>query len=398
MAGSIGINQTPASASLAQSPIIFTVDANDADILASSSMQYVAELTYWTGSILVSGSADYTLTKYPNNSEKGIFDFSKIINSTLTEKLQENDSNAVYFKGKFYSQFLISGSTTFATSSSTITSDVYCAIDGYGIFPENITSSLEDKSPFFPLMTDGPATQSFFNLDGTTASGYGRMGVWKNGINDVSATQLIYSSSGNDNHAIPLYTSGDTSALIESFPIAVNEPDWVVDRTDLEWFTIQAYNATTPVGEPLRFEVKCDQKYPNVRIKWKNRFGQFDNFNFDMVSRESFSTTKRTYQPQVGSWDSSTLSYNQYDSSVENYVSDSSQTLQVNTDWVSEDYNEIFKQLLVSDEIYWIYNSDGDIKPLTIKTSNLQFKTGVVDKLIRYTFDFDLGQNYKLIL
>ena len=394
---SISINQTPASASLAQSPIIFSVLESDANILASSSMQYVAELTYWTGSIVVSGSSDYTLTKYPNNSDYGIFDLSKIINSTLTEKLQQNQSNAVYFKARFYPQFLISGSTQFATGSST-TSDIFCAIDGYGIFPENITSSLEDKTPLWPLMTDGPATQSFFNADGTTASGYGRMGVWKNGINDVYATQLIYSSSTNDNDAVPLYTNGDTSALIQSFPIGVNESDWVIDRTDLEWFTIQAYYAGTPVGEPLRFEVKCEQKYPNVRIKWKNRFGQFDNFNFDMVSRESFSTTKRTYQPQVGSWDSSTLSYNQYDSSVENYVSDSNQTLQVNTDWVSEDYNEIFKQLLVSDEIYWIYNSNGDIKPLAIKTSNIQFKTGVVDKLIRYTFDFDLGQNYKLIL
>jgi hypothetical protein len=394
---SISINQTPASASLAQSPIVFSVLESDTNVFLSSSMQYVAELTYWTGNITVSGSADYTLAKFPNNSNYGIFDFSKIINSTLTDKLQENPSNAVYFKVKFYPEFVASGSTSFTTGSST-TSDIFCAVDGYGLFPEPISSSLEEKSPFFPLMTSGPATQSAFNSAGETPAGYGRMGVWKNGINDVSATQLIYSSSTNDNHAVPLYTNGDTSQLIQSFPIGVNEPDWLVDRTDLEWFTIQAYYAGTPVSEPLRFNIKCEQKYPNVRIKWKNRFGQFDIFNFDMVSRESFSTTKRTYQPQVGSWDSSTLGYNSYDSSIENYVSDSSQTLSVNTDWVSEDYNDIFKQLLVSDEIYWIYNDEGDVRPLSISTSNIQFKTGVVDKLIQYQFDFNLGQNYKLIL
>lgn len=397
MPGTISINQRPASASLAQSPIIFSVDQNDANMLLSSSFQFVSELTYWTGSILISGSSDYTLTKYPNTSDYGIFDFSKIINSTLTEKLQENESNAVYFKASFYPQYIASGSTQFVTGSK-VTSDVFCAIDGYGLFPENISSSLEDKSEFFPLMTDGPVTQSAFNTDGTSPGGYGRMGVWKNGINEVYADALIYSSSTDDNHKVTLTTSGDTSALIESFPIGVNESDFLVDRTDLEWFTIHAEKSGTQVGEQLRFEIKCEDKYPNIRIKWKNRFGQFDNFNFNMVSREGFSTTKRTYQPQVGSWDSSTLSYNQYDSSIANYVSDSSQTLQVNTDWVSEDYNEIFKQLLVSDEIYWIYNGDGDIKPLAIKTSNIQFKTGVVDKLIRYTFDFDLGQAYKLIL
>ena len=389
MPGTIGISQTPASSSLAQSPIIFTVDANDADLLLSSSAQYVAELTYWTGSILTSGSSDYTLTKYPNASSKGIFDFSKIINSTLTDKLQENSSNAVYYKAKFYTQYIPSGSTAFTTGSN-VTSDVYCAIDGYGLFPEAIGEQLEDKSPFFPILTDGPATQSVFYGD------YGRMGVWKNGINTEFATKLAYSGSTGENAEIALSTSGYTGALIESFPIGDAETDWPL-AAENEWYTIQAKDGSGYIGSQIRFEYKCEQKYPNVKIKWKNRFGQFDNFNFDMVNRQGFSTTKRTYQPQVGSWDGATLSYNQSDSSIENYVADSSQTLQVNTDWVSEDYNEIFKQLLVSDEIYWMYSGD-NVKPLTIKTSNIQFKTGVVDKLIRYTFDFDLGQNYKLIL
>lgn len=394
---SISINQTPASASLAQSPMIFSVLESDAGILASSSMQYLAELTYWTGSISVSGSVDYTLSKYPNTSDYGIFDVSKIINSTLTEKLEFSKGDAVYYKANFYPQYIPSGSTAFTTGSNT-ESAIFCAIDGYGIFPENITSSLEDKTEFWPIMTDGPSTQSAFNSDGDTPGGYGRMGVWKNDIAGVYATELIYSSSTDDNHSFPLSTIDNTFSLFDYFPIGVNEPDWPVDRVDLEWFTIQAVSGSTNVGTPLRFEIKCEQKYPNVRIKWKNRFGQYDNFNFDMVSREAFSTTKRTFQPQVGSWGGSSLSYNQYDSSIENYVSDSSQTLQVNTDWVEESYNDIFKQLLVSDEIYWIYNDDGDVKPLAIKTSNIQFKTGVVDKLIRYTFDFDLGQNYKLIL
>ena len=54
---------------------------------------------------------------------------------------------------------------------------------------------------------------------------------------------------------------------------------------------------------------------------------------------------------------------------------------------------------MVSDEIYVVENNPGqDVKPITISTSNMMFKTGVVDKLIKYTFDFKLGQNYKLIL
>ena len=118
-----------------------------------------------------------------------------------------------------------------------------------------------------------------------------------------------------------------------------------------------------------------------------------------MVNKQSFSTTKKTYQPQLGTFNSSTLTYNSYDSSVLNYIVDSKQAISVNTFWISENYNDILKQLLVSDEIYWVTNEQTDeSKPLTIATSNVVFKTGVVDKQIQYQFDFNFGQNYKLIL
>jgi hypothetical protein len=73
--------------------------------------------------------------------------------------------------------------------------------------------------------------------------------------------------------------------------------------------------------------------------------------------------------------------------------------ISVNSFWIPEAYNEILKQLLVSDEIYWVYDEPQDlVRPLTISTSNILFKTGVVDKLIQYEFEFNFGQPYKLIM
>ena len=153
------------------------------------------------------------------------------------------------------------------------------------------------------------------------------------------------------------------------------------------------------MGSKIRYEVVCNQKYPNVRIKWKNRFGQFDFMNFDMVNRQSFQTERRTYQPQLGTWEGSSFSYQSYNSSNLLYIADSKQQISVNSNWVDQDYNDIFKQLLVSDEIYWVYDEANSlVRPLTISTQNIVFKTGVVDKLIQYQFDFDFGQSYKLIM
>ena len=118
-----------------------------------------------------------------------------------------------------------------------------------------------------------------------------------------------------------------------------------------------------------------------------------------MVSRQSFSTEKRTYEPQLGSWDSRTLEYNKYDTAVQNYIVDSKLGISVNSWFVPEEWNEILKQLLVSDEIYWIYDEDNNyVRPLTVITSNVVFKTGVVDHLIQYQIDFNYGQGYKLII
>jgi hypothetical protein len=117
------------------------------------------------------------------------------------------------------------------------------------------------------------------------------------------------------------------------------------------------------------------------------------------VSQNSFSTDRRTYEPQIGTWESTTLSYNSYDAQIKPYVVNAKQQLTVNSQWLPQDYNDLIKQLLSADEAYWVYNEDeNDLRPISIVTDSIQFKTGVVDKVIQYTFQFDWAQNYKLII
>ena len=385
----LSITQTPATASLAQSPIIFTVSENT-PVYTSSSFQYIGELYYWQGALTASGSVpNYTITKFPNTNNVGIFDLNRIINSTLTDYAQANTSNVVYFASDFYWQYL-SGSTY--VTGSHVKSSTYKALDGYGLFQEPIGQQISVKTPHWPLMTDGPATQSAFIEN----RGYG--GVYVGTAGGTQPTKIVYTgNTGTADFALTSTTA--TSGQIQQYPIGPSQAGFPITSTGLTYYTVQAYNGSTPLGTPIKYNVDCIQKYPNVRIKWKNRYGQFDWFNFYMVSTTSFTTEKRTYQPQLGSWEGATLSYQNYDSGILNYIDDSKQGLSVNTFYVPESYNDIFKQLLVSDEIYWIYNeATGDLRPITIATSNVVFKTGVVDKLIQYQFEFNYGQAYKLIM
>lgn len=387
---SLSLLQTPATASLAQSPIIFTVSESDSGLLSSASFQYIGELYYWTGSLTNSGStSDYTIVKYPNTADVGIFDLNRIINSTLTDYAQANTSNVTYFAVDFYWQYF--SGTQYITGSHLKTA-AYKALDGYGIFQEPIGQQIYNKTPYWPLMTDGPATQSAFIDNRGTA------GIYVGTTGDTVPTRVIYNSNlGAASYAVS--GSTPTSQQIVQYPLFPAQTGFPLSSVGLEWYDVTAYDASAAIGSTIYFNITCKQKYPNVRIKWKNRYGQFDWMNFDLVSRESFQTERKTYQPTLGSWESLTLSYQNYDTANQAYIVDSKQGLSVNSNWLDDQYNDIIKQLLVSDEIYWVYDeSAGLLRPLTIATQNIVFKTGVVDKLIQYQFDFQYGQPYKLII
>jgi hypothetical protein len=386
----LSITQTPALVSLAQSPIIFTVSENT-PVYTSSSFQYVGELFYWTGSLTNSSSvADYTITKYPNTSNVGIFDLNRIINSTLTDLAIANTSNVQYFAADFYWQYF--NGSTYVTGSH-VKSSTFKALDGYGIFQEPIGQNLTSSSVHWPLMTNGPATQSAFTTNRGTS------GVYVGTAGGTSEpTKIVYTSNlGSADYNVSSSTA--TSGQIYQYPIGPAQSGFPLSTSGLTYYTTQAFSGSTALGLPIKYEIDCIQKYPNVRVKWKNRFGQFDYFNFYMVNKQSFETEKRTYQPQLGTWEASTLSYQNYDTGNQAYIVDSKQGISVNSFWINESYNDILKQLLVSDEIYWVYDESNNIvRPLTIVTQNIVFKTGVVDGLIQYQFDFQYGQPFKLIL
>jgi len=241
-------------------------------------------------------------------------------------------------------------------------------------------------------MTSGPVTQSFFD------SNTGTVGVFTGGagvLSQIPTKVRIVSDLGTTD--INVSSSVSSSQQIQQVPLFPAQPGF--PYASPEYYTVQAYNGSTALGTPIYFNFKCEQKYPNIRIKWKNRFGQFDYFNFDMVNKQSFSTTTRGYQPQLGTWTGTSLSYNSADSSNLNYIVDSKQSISVNTDWIPEAYNEIIKQILVSEEMYWIKDESSTVlTPITIATDSITFKTGVVEKVIQYGFEFNFGQGYKLIL
>ena len=385
-------NQLPPTMSLAQSPVAFSV-FEDSTLYAQNEFQYTCQLTYWMGNESASGSYDYLLTKFPNTSGVGIFDLSRVLNSALNQLAYDYTSSVLYYKAGFNYNYLsgsvrVSGSTT-----PLITSGIYKSLDGYALFPEPINQNVPSKSLHWPLMTDGPVSQSVLPTD------IGSIGTYVGVTGATQPTQVRYTKIGGSSSNIAVTSTTSSMGQITRVPLAPSQSGFPLTVTDGDAYTIQAYTGSTALGNPLYFQVQCAYYYTPVRIMWKNRYGQFDFQNFYKANYKTFGTDQRTYQPQLGSWDATTLTYNTAQNNTQRYIVNTNELLEVNSDWLPENFNEIYKQLLVSDEIYWIYDQASNfVKPLAITTNSVRFKTGVNDKLIQYTVAFSVGQTFKLII
>jgi hypothetical protein len=425
----ISILQKPSDIQSAQSPIVFSVYESVQNFVTASEFQYTANLYVWSGDESNSGSYIYQARKYPNPVSSGIFDFSKMINSTLTDLAATNSSNLKYYRVDFGWQYASgssyvtqSGAMTQVTASSG--GNRFKAYDGYNIFPQQINTGLISSS-YFPFMTDAVSvTQSVSDMDVSSfgsgdltsgqATGSKGIPIWR-GVDDLGMNNLYLHltasytngtrASGSTNLTAGLTTLGQ---MIGHYGFCPSDPGWsnrfpTVPTASIDTYKFQVTTGSAgPVLQTLNYQIVCAYYYEPVRIAWKNRYGQFDFLNFYKRHNETFNTDQRLYQPQLGTWQSSTLSYNQFQTSQQRYIVDATQVLDVNTDWLPEGYNELFKQLMVSDEIYWMYDQSNPnnvlVKPLTIKTNSLLFKTGINNKLIQYTLSFDIGQPYKLLL
>lgn len=385
-------NQLPPTMSLAQSPIAFSVYENTG-LFSGSEFQYTSQLTYWMGNESASGSYDYLLTKYPNTSGVGIFDVSRVLNSALNQLAYDYTSSVLYYKAGFNYSYLSGSVRVSGSSTPLITSGIYKSLDGYSLFPEPINQNVPSKSIHWPLMSDGPVTQSVLPTD------IGSIGTYVGVTGATQPTKVVYTKIGGSSSNYAVTSTTASMGQITRVPLAPSQSGFPLTVTDGDAYTIQAYSGSTALGTPIYFGVQCAYKYTPVRIMWKNRYGQFDYQNFYKAHYNTFGTDQRTYQPQLGSWDATTLTYNTAQNNTQRYIVNTNEQLDVNSDWLIEQFNEIYKQLLVSDEIYWIYDQDNSfVKPLAITTNSVRFKTNVNEKLIQYTVSFSVGQTFKLII
>ena len=67
------------------------------------------------------------------------------------------------------------------------------------------------------------------------------------------------------------------------------------------------------------------------------------------------------------------------------------ESLSLNSGYIKETENSIYREMMLSDKIY-LYENES-LVPVNLKSTSLEFKNRVNDKLVKYTVEFEYAYN-----
>ena len=138
----------------------------------------------------------------------------------------------------------------------------------------------------------------------------------------------------------------------------------------------------------INVETLQECKYEPKKVTFVNKYGALQDMYFFKKSVKKMNIKKESYKSNIlnssNSYSRSNHVYRDF-----NVVGKGSVTL--SSGFLSEEYNEVFEQMMLSEKV-WVTNitDEGEqVLPINVKTSNITYKTSLNDKLVEYTFDFD---------
>lgn len=270
------------------------------------------------------------------------------------------------------------------------------AVDGYGYFEEGANAELSRTKMISNKVIWRPDDENI------------RVPVFGEEQLDVvfayqgnEVNTYNYTATTNTN-AIIRYPSASGSVSVDNYKQSVLYIDGgiyeynprlatfenVVDVNAVDEVRIYKYTAgeIEDAYESIKVRTMHCDKFPDRKVTFVNKLGALQDVYFFAKEVESINSKSEEYKSNVMDLEALTYSGHQY--RTMNVQGKESITL--NTGFVSEDYNEVLKQMMLSEQV-WLTKTDDItfVYPVTPKTQSLTYKTSLNDKLVSYTVTFD---------
>jgi len=185
-------------------------------------------------------------------------------------------------------------------------------------------------------------------------------------------------------------------ATIISYPLnqinfSQNVPDSLNSNELVQYLWVNVSEATTDEyievtynSEVITLLITDECRYTPIDIFFQNREGAEQVLTFFKTNTESLSVTSEEFQANRGQ---ANLGNHQYIK----YNTQGRTKLKVNSGFVSEDLNQTFTELLLSQRV-WKYENSIFV-PVNVSSKSIEYKTRQKDRLINYEIEFEYAFN-----
>ena len=248
----------------------------------------------------------------------------------------------------------------------------------------------------------------YFDSSGAAIAGTSGGAEYYNFTNNAANGGASASESSTVNSAILYFGCGTRNLEVQNDKTDArpsNHSNWAYYRVsghtasssavDTYRVTKQYYFYRYGSGATVDDRHQSCTKYDNIRLAWRNRLGSWDYFNFRSKSTESLDIKKETMSSVVGTWDSTTFDYNNWDRGTSTLYSEAKRKLTINSDWLNEDEAVWLEELFTSINVQIIGDND-IIYPVVLTEKAYTKKTSVNNKIkIQYTIKLEYANKVR---
>jgi len=255
------------------------------------------------------------------------------------------------------------------------------------------------------LWVRSESTTPVIALDGYTDFKDGSQGIDSTGTNYSSATQgnlkqLISNSTiwvpKDVDVRIPVFAQSSYTVTFKDGIATINQVS-ISSQTNTN-AVINYATSTIESGENISTieisggdtitvrQMECS-RYDAYKVVFVNKHGALQDLYFFMKATNSLKTTRESYKSNNLTLGSS-ATYSITDHQYKNIDIQGREAILLSTGFVSEDYNEPMKELMLSEKV-WMVTPDDEVLPVNLRTSDVTFRTSLNDKMVEYQVEFE---------
>ena len=385
---SVPVLSTPSSLAMARSPQ-FVTGKNNA--LANDSLDSMTlAIAIYSGLKTASVTNNYSLTKDYSINEVINFEISDLVRSEFYHDFsiwndigytQSPQGEVLWVRPAGSWTYSDAGTAPVTAPFATGVTAAYLSTDGWApmtnISPTSVTQSLLATSRERQVLV----------------TNYEVLPIYQNATNEVTKVSIIWQGGGADTQNITIAPSNDSRDAVVYLPVGPanleNTTVWgssikPSNNVGADTYDVELTYASGATATIATYKVICEPKYTPYQIAFINRFGVADFITFFKRSDERGNFTQDTYQKSIynDGFTTPSLEVGKYNS----FNVNSRNSLTLNTGFVDQDYDETIKDILMSEYVAVLENSQWiAVQP---ERGSIEYQKHVNQKLINYTLTF----------